>query len=116
MIPYLFQGSVQYLVRWKGLPRSEDSWIDEENLSADELVNKFECMQGRMLANLPENYAICHQCRKKRVCISFFFIGVWVCASPCDMLYGVFVSTIILYLTYPRMYICFSSVCGILSE
>jgi hypothetical protein len=32
---------LQFLVRWKGFPPSEDSWVSESDLSAPDLINKF---------------------------------------------------------------------------
>ena len=33
---------VQYLVKWKGYPESDNQWVDWDNLHADEMIAEFK--------------------------------------------------------------------------
>ena len=32
---------LQYLIKWKGFPSSENEWVAKEDMHADELINQF---------------------------------------------------------------------------
>jgi hypothetical protein len=34
---------LQYLVKWKGYPSSENSWVDDKDLHAPEILEKYKC-------------------------------------------------------------------------
>ena len=36
------KGEISYLVRWKGYPPSDDSWVKKSEIHAEEIVKKFE--------------------------------------------------------------------------
>ena len=35
------RGKIQYLVHWKGYPDSENTWVDQKDLHAPEILNDF---------------------------------------------------------------------------
>ena len=39
--------STQYLIRWKGYDSSEDTWVNEEDLSCPDKLNEFKETQGK---------------------------------------------------------------------
>jgi hypothetical protein len=39
----------QFLVKWKGYPSSENSWVDEQDLNAPELLEEYRPSQARTL-------------------------------------------------------------------
>ncbi|XP_033244193.1 chromobox protein homolog 1-like [Drosophila miranda] len=52
-------GRIEYLIKWKGYPRSQNSWEPEENLECDELIAAFE-------ASLKKKMESTKQARKRR--------------------------------------------------
>jgi hypothetical protein len=34
---------LQYLVKWKGYPSSENSWVDDKDLHASEILQRYKC-------------------------------------------------------------------------
>jgi len=36
------EGKVQYFIKWKGYGKKYNSWVDEDTIFAEDLINEFE--------------------------------------------------------------------------